>query len=121
MADLESRHSYLMIRPRVLIEDWLPIQELGIESRRESAPIPGQFPKLKTLHVWWARRPLAAAAGTVLASVLPAWTPEVAEIDTTRDELSTEIKYRAWTLRLAGVWGDPVAAKVALNAANAAG
>ena len=64
-----------MTRPRVLIEDWLPIEELGIESRREAAPIPGQFPKLKTLHVWWARRPLAASAGTVLCSVLPAWSP----------------------------------------------
>ncbi len=56
-------------RPRVLIEDWLPVAELGIESRREAAPIPGQFPKLKTLHVWWARRPLVARAGAVLGSV----------------------------------------------------
>ena len=65
-------------RPRVLIEEWLPMAELGIESRREAAPIPGQFPKLKTLHVWWARRPLAASAGAVLGSLMPAWSPELA-------------------------------------------
>ena len=59
------------IEPRVLIEDWLPVAELGIESRRESAPIPGQFPKLKTLHVWWARRPLVAAEAVVLCGLLP--------------------------------------------------
>jgi putative DNA methylase len=66
-------------RPRVLIEDWLPVTELGIESRREAAPIPGQFPKLKTLHIWWARRPLAVSAGAVLGSLLPAWSESLAE------------------------------------------
>jgi len=98
------------IRPRVLIEDWLPIQELGIESRREAAPIPGQFPKLKTLHVWWARRPLAASAGAILTSVLPAWTEQLAAtFDDPRT--ATEDSYRKWVLHLCGVWGDPVAAK----------
>ena len=51
--------------------------ELGIESRREAAPIPGQFPKLKTLHVWWARRPLAASAGAILGSLMPTWSEEL--------------------------------------------
>jgi adenine-specific DNA methylase len=77
-------------RPRVLIEDWLPVAELGIESRREAAPIPGQFPKLKTLHVWWARRPLAASAGVVLGSVMPSWSPELAAAFPGWTEVSTE-------------------------------
>lgn len=98
-------------RPQVLIERWLPVVELGIESRREAAPIPGQFPKIKTLHVWWARRPLAAAAGTILTSLLPAWSHELVDAFPDRAELSTEEKYRRWVLRLAGVWGDPIAAK----------
>jgi adenine-specific DNA methylase len=107
-------------RPRVLIEDWLPIRELGIESRRESAPIPGQFPKLKTLHVWWARRPLAAAAGTILGSLLPAWSEELRQVfDDPRT--ATETAYRTWVLRLCGVWGDPVAARKVLAQANEAG
>ncbi|MHB8289263.1 MAG: DUF1156 domain-containing protein [Acidimicrobiales bacterium] len=100
-----------MTRTRVLIEDWLPIQELGIESRREAAPIPGQFPKLKTIHVWWARRPLAASAGVVLASILPAWSPELAQIHPGRRELSTEAAYKSWVLKLCGILGDPIKAK----------
>ncbi|MBF6555077.1 MAG: DUF1156 domain-containing protein [Acidimicrobiales bacterium] len=110
-----------MTRPRVLIEDWFPIEELGIESRRESAPIPGQFPKLKTLHVWWARRPLAASAGTVLASLLPTWTPELATTFSDRPELSDADKYRRWAMKLMGIWGDPVAAKARIAEATASG
>lgn len=107
--------------PRVLIEDWLPVQELGIESRREAAPIPGQFPKLKTLHVWWARRPLAASAGVVLGSLMPAWTPELAARFPDIPELKTETSYRRWFLNLCGIHGDPVAAKKASLEAKAAG
>ena len=107
-------------RPRLLIEDWLPITELGIESRRESAPIPGQFPKLKTLHVWWARRPLAATAGVVLASVMPVWSEELRARFETEPEVGSESEYRRWFLRLCGILGDPVAAKRQAEANKAA-
>ncbi len=98
-------------RPRVLIEDWLPMAELGIESRREAAPIPGQFPKLKTLHVWWARRPLVASAGAVLGSVMPTWTSALADAFADVPELATAKDYQTWFLRLCGILGDPVAAQ----------
>ena len=98
-------------RPRLLIEDWFPVAELGIESVRESSPIPGQFPKLKTLHVWWARRPLVASAGAVLASLLPAWSSELAGEFHDHDELATPLAYQQWFLHLCGIWGDPVEAK----------
>jgi putative DNA methylase len=106
---------------RLLIEDWLPVEELGIESRRESAPIPGQFPKLKTLHVWWARRPLAASIGAVLGSLLPAWSQELADQYPTASELKSPDAYKAWFLRLCGILGDPIAAKKRLAAANSRG
>ena len=105
------------VRPRVLIEDWLPVTELGIESVRESAPIPGQFPKLKTLHVWWARRPLVASAGAVLTSLLPAWTPELAERFADTPELANEAAYRKWVLTMCGILGDPIAASQQTKAA----
>ncbi|MDA8038079.1 MAG: DUF1156 domain-containing protein, partial [Actinomycetota bacterium] len=108
-------------RPRVLIEDWLPIQELGIESRRESAPIPGQFPKLKTLHVWWARRPLVASAAVVLASLLPAWRQQLADEFSDAPQLASAETYRAWCLKLCGVLGDPIRARARLDRANATG
>jgi putative DNA methylase len=108
-------------RPRVLIEEWLPITELGIESRREAAPIPGQFPKLKTLHVWWARRPLAASAGTVLASLMPVWSESLRAVFPTVPELQTSKAYRTWFLRLCGILGDPLAAKLRIAQATEKG
>ena len=108
-------------RPHLLIEDWFPVRELGIESVRESSPIPGQFPKLKTLHVWWARRPLVASAAAVLASVMPAWSQNLADVFAQHEALSTPEKYQHWFLHLCGIWGDPVSAKRMLNAASAAG
>ena len=108
-------------RPQLLIEQWLPVAELGIESRREAAPIPGQFPKIKTLHVWWARRPLAASAGAIIGSVMPAWSQELATGFPKAKELATDEAYRAWFLRLCGILGDPVEAKRILADANARG
>ena len=108
-------------RPRLFIEEGFPVRELGIESLRESAPIPGQFPKLKTLHVWWARRPLVASAGAVLGSLLPAWTEELAERFPDHPQLATAKDYREWFLYLCGIWGDPVAAQKRIATANAEG
>ena len=107
--------------PRLLIEEWLPVAELGIESVRESTPIPGQFPKLKTLHVWWARRPLVASAAAVLGGLLPAWSPELAERFAGRAELATEQTYHKWFLQMCGILGDPVAAVAERDAARAKG
>ena len=56
---------------RRLIEEWLPIAALGIESLRERTPMT-PFPAPNRLHVWWARRPLVAARAAILASLLPA-------------------------------------------------
>ena len=55
---------------RRLIETWLPIAALGIESLRERTPMT-PFPAPNRLHVWWARRPLVASRAAVLASLLP--------------------------------------------------
>lgn len=63
----------LAAKPRLLIEDWLPAAAIGVECIRERST--GQQPPDKRLHVWWARRPLAASRAAVLASVLPAEFP----------------------------------------------
>jgi hypothetical protein len=57
-------------RPRLLIEDWLPAQAIGVECARERST--GLQPPDKRLHVWWARRPLTVSRAAVLASLLPA-------------------------------------------------
>ena len=107
-------------RPHLLIEDWFPVAELGIESVRERAAA-SALPPIYFLHVWWARRPLVASAGAILASLLPAWSQELADKFDNREELSAPDAYRHWFLRLCGIWGDPVGARQLLDAANAAG
>ncbi len=77
-----------------MIEEWLPIAEIGIESLRERTPMT-PFPAPNRLHVWWARRPLVASRAAILASLLPA--------DADR------VKF----LHMLGIHGDPMAAKVA--------
>ena len=79
-------------RPRLLIEEWLPIAKIGIESLRERTPMT-PFPAPNRLHVWWARRPLVASRAAILASLLPA------EAD------------RGKFLHMLGIHGDPVAAR----------
>ena len=87
---------------RRLIEEWLPIAEIGIESQRERTPMT-PFPAPNRLHVWWARRPLIAARAAVMASLLPADTD------------------RARFLHALGIHGDPVASKQRIEQAKRTG
>ncbi len=101
----------------LLIEQWLPVAEIGVESQREgSAAI---HPPLHRLHVWWARRPLIASRAAVLGSLLPAWRADWPE--ELRRRFPTEQSYRAWFLRLLGIQGDPVAARKLIAYANERG
>lgn len=105
------------LKPRVLIEDWLPIAEIGIESQREaSAAIK---PPTSRLHVWWARRPLVASRAAVLGSTLPAWSEDWPE--DLLERFPTEKDYREWIVHQLGIRGDPVAARRRIEAAVAAG
>lgn len=107
-------------RPRLLIEDWLPVRELGIESRRERAVVT-TLPPLNWLHVWWARRPLVASAGVVLAGLLPAWSPDLAGNFPASEMLQSEHTYRSWLQQLVGIWGDAISARAAFDKALADG
>src|SRR5262249_53985900 len=51
-----------------LIEVALPIREISAESVRDKSLRHGH---ISTLHLWWARRPLAASRAVVFASVVP--------------------------------------------------
>ena len=85
-----------------LIERWLPIAEIGVESTRERTPMT-PFPAPNRLHVWWARRPLVASRAAVLASLLPA------DAD------------RARFLHVLGIHGDPVATRGRIDTAKRTG
>jgi adenine-specific DNA methylase len=62
-----SKERYMTVR---LIEQWLPINEIGIESVRERSAA-SALPPINWLHVWWARRPLTASRAAVLSSLVP--------------------------------------------------
>lgn len=107
-------------KPRVLIEDWLPVAELGIESRRERGAA-SALPPLSFLHIWWARRPLVASAAVALGGLMPAWSVDLAKAFPDAVQLSDELRYRKWLLHLVGIWGDPIIARRAYDAAVASG
>ena len=102
------------MNPKRLIEEWLPIKEIGIESRRENST--GQRPPPNRLHVWWARRPLTASRAAILGSLLPAWEGNGELLG---KYFADEGEYRRWFLRMLGILGDPVAAQDARDGARA--
>ncbi|WP_292683859.1 DUF1156 domain-containing protein [Novosphingobium sp.] len=85
-----------------LIERWLPIAEIGIESVRERTPMT-PFPAPNRLHVWWARRPLVASRAAVLASILP--------------EGANRIAFK----HALGIHGDPVRSAALIDRAKRTG
>ncbi len=54
--------------PRRLIEVDLPIRKISAHARREKSIRHGH---ISTLHIWWARRPLAACRAVLLGALLP--------------------------------------------------
>ena len=51
------------------IEVSFPVKEVSIESAREKNIRHGH---ISTLHIWWARRPLASSRATIYAALIPA-------------------------------------------------
>src|SRR5512135_1513560 len=57
-----------MAYPKRLIEVDLPIKRISAHARREKSIRHGH---ISTLHIWWARRPLAACRAVICASLWP--------------------------------------------------
>lgn len=51
------------------IEETFPVKEVSLESAREKNIRHGH---ISTLHIWWARRPLASSRATAYAALIPA-------------------------------------------------
>jgi len=112
-------------RPRVLIEQWLPIDQIGAECMRERGAS-SALPPLYFLHVWWARRPLTVSRAAILASLLPAYPVE--DDKSVRPWPQEFLKafpkfedYKCWFLRLIGVVGDSAGARRLLEWAKLRG
>lgn len=104
-----------MTRPKVLIEQWLPIDQIGAECMRERGAS-SALPPLYFLHVWWARRPLTVSRAAILASLLPAYpTPDDPSVrpwpENFLQRFATFADYQGWFLRLIGIQGNPAASR----------
>ncbi|MGQ9513422.1 DUF1156 domain-containing protein, partial [Thermodesulfitimonas sp.] len=75
-----------MDRKNTLIESTLPVKEVSEESAREKNIRHGH---ISTLHIWWARRPLAASRATIYAALVPEPKDELERIK--RAEFITEL------------------------------
>ena len=58
-----------MNRDRRFIEESFPVKEVSVHSAREKNIRHGH---ISTLHIWWARRPLASSRATIYAALIPA-------------------------------------------------
>ncbi len=57
-----------MKEKKLFIEETFPLKEVSEESAREKNIRHGH---ISTLHIWWARRPLASSRATAYASLIP--------------------------------------------------
>src|SRR3954466_1599041 len=92
MTDV-GRHDGATVLKRKLIEVALPLETINKESAREKSIRHGHP---STLHLWWARRPLAAARAVLFAQLVddPSARP---------DEFPTEEAQRRERARLHGL------------------
>ncbi len=103
-----------MSRPKLLIEQWLPIEAIGAECMRERGAS-SALPPLYFLHVWWARRPLTVSRAAIMSSILPAY-PEAGDDapawpSPLLRRFPTFESYKSWFRQLIGIMGDPIAAR----------
>ena len=76
-----------------LIEVSLPLKAISAQSAREKSIRHGH---ISTLHIWWARRPLAAMRAATFASLIPAPDPSTglrAGADEERERLEDLIAF----------------------------
>ena len=82
--------------PRRLIEVDLPIKEISAHARREKSIRHGH---IAALHIWWARRPLAACRAVLCAAL---WPDPADPLCPTRFRKEAAETMRAWRDRRGG-------------------
>jgi adenine-specific DNA methylase len=96
-----------------LIEVDFPLKEVSEESVREKNIRHGH---ISTLHIWWARRPLAASRATTFAALIPAPKSEeklkelkdfIAELCKWENSLNQELIEKARKMILSANGGEP--------------
>jgi putative DNA methylase len=111
--------------PKRLIEVDLPIKRISAHARREKSIRHGH---ISTLHIWWARRPLAACRAVICASLWPDPVDELCPQDfrVRATEIMTKFAKKAGSTSFTGAlseessrrWIAMAKGTVVLDAAN---
>jgi len=111
--------------PKRLIEVDLPIKRISAHARREKSIRHGH---ISTLHIWWARRPLAACRAVICASLWPDPVDELCPPDfrVRATEIMTKFAKKAGSTSFTGAlseessrrWIAMAQGTVVLDAAN---
>src|SRR5437660_11771016 len=91
--------------PKRLIEVDLPIKKISAHARREKSIRHGH---ISTLHIWWARRPLAACRAVILASLWPDPADELCPERFRREAAETMRAFRDLRGGSQRDWNDPL-------------
>ena len=86
-----------MDKDKRFIEESFPVKEVSVESAREKNIRHGH---ISTLHIWWARRPLASSRATNYAALIPP-VEDIEELNKKRDFI---INLSKWENSLEPVW-----------------
>src|SRR6266545_3600286 len=89
---------------RRIIEEQMPLTAISAHSAREKSIRHGH---LSTLHIWWARRPLAACRAAIFAALVPQ-----------PDDPKEAKKLQAFIANLAN-WDNSIDSTVAVNGREA--
>jgi putative DNA methylase len=76
---MTGQHQCAVRRKKKLIEVGLPLETINAESAREKSIRHGHP---STLHLWWARRPLATARAVLFAQLVDDLSTHLAECPT---------------------------------------
>src|ERR1700740_2216060 len=97
---MASSKNIVVKSPRKLIEVALPLDKINAASSKEKSIRPGHP---STLHLWWARRPLAAARAVLFAQLVddPSAHPDLFP---TEDDQRAERERRHGIIERLVVW-----------------
>jgi putative DNA methylase len=100
-----------MSGPKRLIEVDLPIRRISIEARREKAIRHGH---ISTMHIWWARRPLAACRAVALAALIPDPADPECPVSFRRAAADSMREWRDMRGGPQRDWNDPMQSRAAI-------
>jgi len=85
-SDIRKKTNNIMTYKKKLIEVALPLETINVASALEKQPFTRRHPR--SIHIWWARRPLAAARAVIFAQMVddPSAHPDLFPTEKAQDK-----------------------------------